>query len=434
VSVEPGDGSIVRPETIVVATELPDPALVAKEHEHVERLRGSFQAFPREGPGGRAPVWPSTRPRGPASQEDRRAAEWAVKMAAVNCSRAFGEAGLTWQERALGLGVPDRTLREWDSLSRRKPFTFVLRGRRTTRSPLLIRQLALDILRDLGPHIGLRSLRPLVPLMGCRELEDFLRRWKGFIGRYPFLCVPGDREYTDADGNTATEFKNYFEEFATTDPSRTPPTRLWGSFDYLNCRFVFLDTRRIQDADEYPDWLGWLRGVLSGANPNHWRIVVMHIPPCTDGSGYAWNETVIARCRGNFASLFEECRVDIVLSGHSHLFERWLYNGDANQNGDDSSDFQNGVNYVVTGGLGAELHFYNPDNSARPRAFPSGVPVPPPSTSGLNHYCTLDINEDQNRNPDPLLRKATLRVWKISGEEWEYNDASATYEFTRRDK
>jgi len=179
VSVRPGDGRIVQPEAIRVATEIPDPALVAREHEHVERLRASFQAFPQEGPGGRAPVWPSTRPRGPASQKDRRAAEWAVKMAAVNCSRHFGEAGLTWQERALGLGVPDRTLREWDSLSRRKPLTFDLRGRPTTRSPLLIRRLALDILRDLGPHIGLRSLRPLVPLMGCRELEDLLRRWKG---------------------------------------------------------------------------------------------------------------------------------------------------------------------------------------------------------------------------------------------------------------
>ncbi|MBN2194574.1 MAG: transposase family protein [Polyangiaceae bacterium] len=173
-----GEKGIVRVETIQVAAALPDPAIERQEHEHAERLRAGFQAFLGDGPGSGMRARFGWERRGPASQEDRRAAEWAVKMAAVQSWRNADLAGLTWKARGEALGVPDRTLRHWDLQSRTRLFPFVIRGRRTIRSPLELREDALLLLALLGPHIGVPSLHPLVQHMGHRELQDLVRRWK----------------------------------------------------------------------------------------------------------------------------------------------------------------------------------------------------------------------------------------------------------------
>jgi len=238
--------------------------------------------------------------------------------------------------------------------------------------------------------------------------------------------VAGDHEYRN-DGtwnNGSHQFQHYFNEFHETVDAIN---RLWGWWDYGNCRFVFLDTERVRiNEDETGNALTWLTNVLAGTPGGRWRIVLMHVPPCTDTTGHPWGvpgQGDVANCRENFASLFETNTVDIVIAGHSHVFERWVYDGDANGNGDDAADFQAGVNYIVTGGMGATLDNYNAHNPNRPRAFP------PNATQGQEsqfHYCTLEVNTDEAGNNDST--RTTLRVWRTTGEEW--TDARCV--FTRR--
>ncbi|MBM3789544.1 MAG: metallophosphoesterase family protein [Acidobacteria bacterium] len=253
--------------------------------------------------------------------------------------------------------------------------------------------------------------------------KHFFRPAAGFLSSHAVIAVAGDHEYRN-DGtwnNGAHQFQHYFNEFHDTVDGIN---RLWGYWDYGNCRFVFLDTEKVWiNQNETANALTWLTNVLALTGAGRWRIVLMHVPPCTDTTRHAWGDDDIARCRLNFASLFETNTVDIVIAGHSHVFERWVYDGDANGNGDDAADFQAGVNYVITGGMGATPHLYNAHNPNHPRAFP-----PNASQDDLSrfHYCTLEMNTNEAGSNDST--RATLRVWKTSGEEW--TDARCV--FTRR--
>lgn len=80
----------------------------------------------------------------------------------------------------------------------------------------------------------------------------------------------------------------------------------------------------------------WLRSRLV-ASTAPWQVVVFHHPPFSCG-GHEGNSTV----RRAWLPLFERFGVDLVLSGHSHNFQRFAA--------------LKGVRYVVHGGGGASLY------------------------------------------------------------------------------
>jgi hypothetical protein len=69
----------------------------------------------------------------------------------------------------------------------------------------------------------------------------------------------------------------------------------------------------------------WLKKDLA-ANTKPWTIVVFHTPPYSDGghkSDSAWDSHgILKNMRQNFIPIFDEFGVDLVLSGHSHDYER----------------------------------------------------------------------------------------------------------------
>jgi len=96
------------------------------------------------------------------------------------------------------------------------------------------------------------------------------------------------------------------------------------SFDYANIHFVMLDTQA-SDLDVDGEMLSWLKKDLK-VNKHQWLIAIMHHPPYTKGShnsddkwrsGGRLNET-----RENILPILEQAGVDLVLSGHSHMYER----------------------------------------------------------------------------------------------------------------
>jgi acid phosphatase type 7 len=101
----------------------------------------------------------------------------------------------------------------------------------------------------------------------------------------------------------------------------------WYSFDHGDVHFVALDTNEIG-----AEQAAWLDDDLT-ANQLPWVVVYGHHPPYS--SGEHGSTTAF---RQQFGPILERHRVDLVLSGHDHDYERVAP--------------QNGVHYVVTGGGG----------------------------------------------------------------------------------
>jgi hypothetical protein len=92
------------------------------------------------------------------------------------------------------------------------------------------------------------------------------------------------------------------------------------SFDYGNIHFVCLDSMTSSRALSGP-MLTWLQADLA-ANTKQWLIAFWHHPPYSKGSHNSDTETVLVEMRVNVLPILEAYGVDLVLSGHSHSYER----------------------------------------------------------------------------------------------------------------
>jgi hypothetical protein len=103
-------------------------------------------------------------------------------------------------------------------------------------------------------------------------------------------------------------------------------TERYYSFDYANIHFVCLDSMTQTRTPGSP-MLNWLEQDLA-ANTNDWLIAFFHHPPYTKGSHNSDLEIEHIEMRQNVLPILEGYGVDLVLSGHSHIYERsYLLNG-----------------------------------------------------------------------------------------------------------
>jgi hypothetical protein len=101
----------------------------------------------------------------------------------------------------------------------------------------------------------------------------------------------------------------------------------WYSYDWGRIHFVALDTEA-----SYATQAAWLDDDLA-ATALPWKVIYFHRPPYS--SGRHGSDTAL---RSALEPVFEKHRVQLVLSGHDHNYERTVP--------------QRGVQYVVTGGGG----------------------------------------------------------------------------------
>ncbi len=97
-------------------------------------------------------------------------------------------------------------------------------------------------------------------------------------------------------------------------------TESYYSFDHGNVHFVSLDTFSGDLVPPSP-MLDWLVADLN-ANGQDWTVVFTHYPPYSKGSHDSDTDWAMSRLRENFLPSFDALGVDLVLSGHSHGFER----------------------------------------------------------------------------------------------------------------
>ncbi len=107
-------------------------------------------------------------------------------------------------------------------------------------------------------------------------------------------------------------------------------TEAYYSFDHANIHFICLDSDGSNLATGGA-MATWLRSDLA-ATTQQWIIAFWHHPPYTKGSHNSDNAGDsggrMTDMRGNFLPILDSAGVDLVLSGHSHSYERsFLVNG-----------------------------------------------------------------------------------------------------------
>lgn len=101
-------------------------------------------------------------------------------------------------------------------------------------------------------------------------------------------------------------------------------TENYYSIDYSNIHFVILDSQA-SDRSASSEMAEWLRKDLA-QNTKSWLIVAFHHPPYSKGTHdsdhYRDSRGRMVDMRENILPILEKSGVDLVLSGHSHMYER----------------------------------------------------------------------------------------------------------------
>lgn len=169
--------------------------------------------------------------------------------------------------------------------------------------------------------------------------------------RLPFLPTPGNHDYLSIQPPSsnippAQHAGPYYDmidvpfngELGGT-PSGMPA---FYSFDWGNAHFVSANSEIGTLLGSANDWIGvyplfnifaspftsspftqWLHNDLSSTD-KRWKIVYFHQPPYTDGShesGTFW-EVYMDAMKQNIVPILEQYDVDLVMAGHSHVYER----------------------------------------------------------------------------------------------------------------
>ncbi len=157
-----------------------------------------------------------------------------------------------------------------------------------------------------APYASILKNVPLWPAYGNHDA----RRWAFF----DIFSLPSKAE----SGGLASGTEHYY------------------SFDYANAHFIMLDSTASSMAVG-SKMLDWLQRDLA-ASTQKWIIAAFHHPPYSHGSHDSDNPRDsggrMLDVRKNLLPILEAGGVDLVLSGHSHMYERsWLMHcnyGDSN--------------------------------------------------------------------------------------------------------
>jgi len=97
-------------------------------------------------------------------------------------------------------------------------------------------------------------------------------------------------------------------------------TEAYYSFDYANIHFIVLDSME-SDRSPASDMMTWLE-IDAGDTDQQWIVAFWHHPPYSKGGHDSDTETRLIDMRQNALPILEDFGVDLVLTGHSHSYER----------------------------------------------------------------------------------------------------------------
>ncbi len=150
---------------------------------------------------------------------------------------------------------------------------------------------------------------------------------KDFLQQTALYPSPGNHDYAGKHDSTIPSYFKIFNLPINGEAGGVPSgTEAYYSFDYGNVHLISLNTEdQHQDGTFVYSGKGaqfeWLEKDLK-ANKLPWIIVYFHKPPYTKGSHDSDKENDLILMRQNVTNLFQKYKVDIVIAGHSHVYER----------------------------------------------------------------------------------------------------------------
>eukprot|EP01102_Stenamoeba_stenopodia_P008659 TRINITY_DN2516_c0_g2_i1.p1 TRINITY_DN2516_c0_g2~~TRINITY_DN2516_c0_g2_i1.p1 ORF type:complete len:532 (+),score=131.78 TRINITY_DN2516_c0_g2_i1:125-1720(+) len=168
---------------------------------------------------------------------------------------------------------------------------------------------------------------------GYEALGDhFMRKIETVAAYVPYMVVPGNHE----DFFDFTPYKNRFTIMPWEDSGGESP--MYYSFDYGPAHFVAFSTEAplgaLANFETWTPQYKWLVADLKKANENRatrpWLIATCHRPLYCSNYGTAGAcEDNASIFRAELEQLFYEQKVDLVITGHVHAYERTypVYNG-----------------------------------------------------------------------------------------------------------
>lgn len=167
----------------------------------------------------------------------------------------------------------------------------------------------------------------------------------------PFMPCPGNHDYgsispPQSTVNPPDQTGPYFDIITVPTNGEAGGVasgyELYYSYDYGNVHFVSLNSELGSATSSSDDWTGaysfvpiigtpfngspmtqWLESDLQ-ANDKPWVIVYFHQPPYSKGShdSDGFYEIYMRAMREYFTPIFDQYGVDMVINGHSHVYER----------------------------------------------------------------------------------------------------------------
>lgn len=164
--------------------------------------------------------------------------------------------------------------------------------------------------------------------------KNFFTPFQNYLAKYPLYTTPGNHDYHDLDFTAKFARKNqssaYFKIFSMPlkgEAGGIPSfNQSYYSFDVGNIHFISLDSYLMEGEklayDTTTTQIAWLKKDLEANQDAGWLIVFIHHPPYSKGTHNSDTEDLMVGIRENLVNIFDRYNVDVVLSGHSHVYER----------------------------------------------------------------------------------------------------------------
>ena len=182
----------------------------------------------------------------------------------------------------------------------------------------------------------------------------------------PFFLAPGNHDVTGSGDLESPRrqkgLRNYLSAVSSLIPPDGATRRLDGypafAFGYGNTFVLALDSNIAEDSTQ----IAWARAQLEGLDKERFVHIVafFHHPAFSSGPhGAARIERPTAAVRSNWMPLFRQHGVDLVFTGHEHLFEHWI------ERYKDGTGQWKRLDQIVSGGGGAPLYEYRGEPDLR---------------------------------------------------------------------